>query len=101
MIVKELLEQEIDIDVYDNVCEELCIAFVGPLYLTQEGQKEFSDVLELNVKLDKDMKSAQIKVNGQTDKWLKTLRHAERFFSAAAGYCSEENYDKWFKDKEG
>lgn len=46
MKVKDLITQEIDIDVYDDVCEELGIAFCGPVELTDDGAHEFADVLE-------------------------------------------------------
>ena len=36
MKIKDLLEMEIDVDVYDNVCEELAIAFCGATKLTEE-----------------------------------------------------------------
>ena len=37
MKVKDLLEMEISVDVYDNVCDELAIAFEGPMELTEAG----------------------------------------------------------------
>lgn len=51
MKVKDLLPMEIDIDVYDDVCEELGIAFCGPLTLTEAGQEKFSEVLEYEIQM--------------------------------------------------
>ena len=42
MTVREFIKRDDDIDVYDDVCEELGIAFCGPLELTPEGEKQFS-----------------------------------------------------------
>ena len=41
MKVKDLIKEEIDVDVYDNVCEELAIAFCGSVELTEYGKKHF------------------------------------------------------------
>lgn len=54
MKIKELLGMDIDVDVYDNVCEELSTAFVGPMYLTEAGKQKFADVLELDVYFGED-----------------------------------------------
>lgn len=34
MKVRDFIKQSIDVDVYDDVCEELAIAFCGPMELT-------------------------------------------------------------------
>ena len=102
MTVSDLIKQEIDIDVYDDVCEELCIAFVGPLELTEEGLKKFSDVLNYNVVINSDsyggFSAAIVCVDGK--EWNSKLRKAIEFFDAAAGYCPADCYDKWFKETE-
>ena len=92
MIVKDLLEQEIDIDVYDDVCEELAIAFCGPMKLTPAGTEKFSEVLSYGVRLNDDCAI----INLDAADWKKRLRKAKEFFEAMAGYCSEENYNLWF-----
>lgn len=51
MKVRDLIEQEISIDVYDDFCDEIAIAFDGPLVLTHEGEWHFWDVLNYEVKL--------------------------------------------------
>ena len=94
MKVKDLIEQEIDIDVYDDVCEELGIAFCGPLFLTEEGKKTFAEVLEYDVRLSGDV--AIVNVDTEDDGWKKKLRLAKKFFVSAAGYCSVDDYDRWF-----
>ena len=53
MTVKDLIQQDIDIDVYDDVCEDLAIAFCGPCELTEEGQKEFAEVMDYEIELNR------------------------------------------------
>ena len=96
MRVKDLIAMEIDIDVYDDVCEELGIAFCGPLSLTEEGARHFADVLEYEV--DRDVNYAVVGVDAPGDAWKERLRKAKEFFEAAAGYCRVEDYDRWFME---
>lgn len=97
MKVKELLTMDIDIDVLDNICDALEIAFVGPAKLTTEGMKEFDDVLEYEVKLHEEYGYCVIICTDNPNvKWLTKLRKAKALFSALAGYCSASDYDKWF-----
>ncbi len=96
MTVKEFIRMDIDIDVYDDVCEELGIAFCGPLELTGEGRKKFAEVLDYEVEIYSE--NAVVKVDAPEDKtWKRKLRKAKEFFEAAAGYCACSDYDKWFK----
>lgn len=96
MKVRDLIAQEIDIDVYDDVCEELGIAFCGPMELTDDGAIEFADVLEYGIELNDDC--AIVNVDGAEGEWQKRLRRVKKFFNAAAGYCSVDDYDRWFKE---
>lgn len=100
MKVKDLIEQEICIDVYDDVCEELAIAFDGPQPLTEHGTKHFADVLGYGVKLHDNGSEtvAIVNVDAPGDEWEQRLEKAREFFEAAAGYCSVEDYNKWFKE---
>lgn len=103
MKVKDLIAKEIDIDVYDDVCEELGIAFCGPLSLTEAGARHFADVLEYEVGIyvndDGSPACAEVQVNAIAGAvWKERLRKAKEFFEAAAGYCSEEKYNLWFKE---
>lgn len=97
--VKDLLGLELDIDVYDNVCEELGIAFCGPVNLTEAGYAEFADVLEFDldsVNLDEYSGTAIVDVDGDEGVWQEKLARAKKFFYSAAGYCPADEYDKWF-----
>lgn len=97
MKVKDLLTMDVDIDVLDNICDALEIAFVGPAKLTDEGLKEFADVLEYEVKMHEEYGYCIIPCDDDSNiKWQTKLRRAKELFSALAGYCSTTDYDKWF-----
>ena len=99
MTIRDLIRMEISIDVYDDVCEELGIAFCGPQPLTPAGQEHFAEVLDYEVKLhDNGLDTvAIVHVDDQDDKtWKRRLRKAIEFFHAAAGYCACNDYDRWF-----
>ena len=112
MKVGDLLLFDNDIDVYDNVCESLAIAFCNPFdddevhewseYLTERGMRQFDKVLNYPIEIvgsdcGMDIPCAIIDVDDVDDKvWKTRLSLAKRFFYAAAGYCSCDDYDKWF-----
>lgn len=113
LTVRDLMRVMYDIDVYDDVCEELGIAFCNPFdddevhewneYLTEEAMNTFGDVLDCPMHINQydygmNMTCAVIEIDDEDDKvWKKRLRKAKEFFESAAGYCSCEDYDKWFK----
>ena len=94
MKVKDLLKMEIDVDVYDNVCEELAIAFCGPMELTEEGKEKFVEALEYDVDVDVRFNLAVVDIDYPD--WKTRLRKAKEFFYGMAGYCAESDYEKWF-----
>ena len=101
MTIRELINQEIDIDVYDDVCEELAIAFCGPQLLTEEGEKEFEDIMHFPVRINPhsygNLPAAIVLIDDPDEAvWQERLKKIERFFYGAAGYCSCEDYDRWF-----
>ena len=101
MTVKDLIEQEIDVDVYDDVCEELGIAFCGDMKLTADGKKKFAEVLTYPVELIKNrhgnIECAVVHIDDEDDDVLEArLRKAKDFFESAAGYCAADDWDKWF-----
>ena len=102
MKVKDLLKMDIEIDVYDDVCEELAICFCAPQELTEEGYAHFAEVLEYPIEIDTtgQFSTAVVKIDGDDgNKWKKRLRKAEEFFYSAAGYCADTDYQKWFTDE--
>lgn len=94
MKVRDFITMEIDIDVYDNVCDEIGIAFCGPLKLTEAGEAEFKDVLDYDIEVN--VRDGYADIDVQFDDWEKRLKRAKLFFYGAAGYISEEDFNKWF-----
>ena len=105
MTVREFIKRDDDIDVYDDVCEELGIAFCGPLELTPEGEKQFSEVMGYEIEIIpgeetwSGLDHAIVHVDDADDKtWKRRLRKAKEVFESAAGMCPADDYDTWFKE---
>lgn len=100
--MRDLIAQEIDIYVYDDVCEELEIALRGPMELTAEGEKEFAEVLDYDITIYNLSRGGYqvVSVHVDGDDWKKKLRKAKKFFDSAAGYCDVNDYEKWFKEND-
>lgn len=102
MKVRELLKMDIDIDVYDNVTEELAVAFCGPMELTEAGIRRFGEVLDYWVELTNKGSYiyAIVAVNDPEDEdgWERKLELAKELFESMAGLCSATDYELWFKD---
>lgn len=104
MTIRDLIKEEIDIDVYDDVCEKLGIAFCGPCVLTDEGEKEFADIMGYQIKINPcsygGLPAAIVLIDDPDEAvWTERLEKAKRFFDSAAGYCASSDYDRWFKDE--
>ena len=104
MKIKDLIAKEIDIDCYDNVVEDIGIAFCGPMALTDEGMKEFGDVMEYTAEIVEDPMGYDVCIITIDDdpniSWKTKVKRAKSFFYAIAGYCAADDYDKWFKEVE-
>lgn len=97
MKVREFITKEIDVDVYDNVCEELAIAFCGPVKLTDEGEEYFEEVLDYDVAVVKNARQAVAVIDVNYVDWRRRLRKAKELFESMAGYCTVSEFDKWFQ----
>ena len=100
MKVKDLLKMEVDIDVYDDVCEELGIAFCGAIELTDEAKIHFAEALEYDVDIRNgwEYPVCIVHVDDEDSKvWKHKLKKAEELFYSLAGYCDADDYDRWFK----
>ena len=100
MKVRDFIKREIDIDVYDDVCEELGIAFCGPAELTPEGEEKFAEVLDYDIEIVNEgwamWQNAIVHVDGEN--WRHKLHVAKEFFDSLAGFCPCDDYDRWFKE---
>lgn len=101
MKVKDLLEMEISVDVYDNVCDELAIAFEGPMELTEAGIEKFGEVLGYDVTFSNsgNFINAIVDVDDEDeDEFERKLARAKELFESLAGWCTMEEGREWFKD---
>ena len=102
MKVKDLLKMDIDVDVVDDVCEELYIAFCGAYELTEAGKRKFREALNYECEFHRpcsDDLICIIHVDDPDEKvWTRKLRKATELFYSLAGYCAAEDYDRWFKE---
>lgn len=87
-----------DIDVYDNVCEELGIAYCGGIELTKAGEEQFKEVLDYEIEIETNPRYSVAIVDVDKHDWKSRLKKAKEFFYSAAGYCADTDYEKWFKE---
>lgn len=102
MTVRDFIAQDIEIDIYDDVTDEIGVCFTGPMELTAEGEEHFKELLDLDVEI-KDAPgwgdNAYVLIDGDDgDAWEDRLEIAKEFFYAAAGYCTDDEYHLWFRD---
>lgn len=96
MKVRKFIGLPIDVDVYDNVCEELGIAYCGAYKLTDAGEARFEEVMDMDIELDEDNYIAIVDVDGDEGVWQHNLYIAKDFFESIAGYCTYTDFDRWF-----
>ena len=90
-------ENNLDVDVYTDYTDELEICYCGneEFGLTEEGRKEFSAILDLEVEWTEGQSVAVVLINDKENaEELNEL--LIQFFSACAGYVSTTNVNKWF-----
>lgn len=90
MKIRDFIKEDIDIDVCDDYDESCYVAFCGAVKLTEEGEKEFADVLDFNIRIYSDIAIIE---NVDNDEQVGKLA---KLFGGMAGYCSVDDYDKWF-----
>lgn len=99
LTVRELLAKDIDTDVYNDVTDDWEFAFVGPVTLTEAGKNYFAEVLDIECVVKEEAgypTVTTVLVDGPV--WKHKYRIAEEFFKAAAGYCSDKDYKRWFEE---
>lgn len=97
MTIREFINLDISVDVYDDVCDEIAVAFEGPQLLTETGMDHFAEVLNYRIELSDAALEAYVLLD-EHDDWEDRLEKSKEFFYAAAGYCSETEYHRWFAD---
>ena len=94
MKVKDLIREDIDIDVCDDYDERCWIAKSGAYRLTDAGEQRFRDALDVEVWMTGSKVPLAV-LECPTDKEAQACK--ELFFSLA-GYCSDDDYRRWFKE---
>lgn len=94
--IRELMSREIDADIGNEVLDIDIHAFCGPMEITETGEKKWHDVLNEEVQLEHSGRWGDW-IYLKTDK-ANTVKKCANFFAAAAGYCSEKEYEKWFNE---
>lgn len=92
-------EEHGDIDVYQDCLDIDGIAYCGNK-LTKQGKAHYKHLLNLNCKIGKawGYPCVWVLVNGeQNDEQL--AKDVMGMFYDMAGYCTEEEYDKWFVER--
>lgn len=97
MKVRDLLKMHTVIDVVDDVCEELYIAFCGAYELTPEGEEHFKEALDYDIELGRNIVIVHVDDDNERV-WKRKLRKAKELFESLAGYCSCKDYDRWFRE---
>ena len=100
MTIRDLMTYEQDIDVYSDAYDYDGWAICPPISLTAEGEKEWKDVLDMNVVIRSDgffglRALFNVGECDEKEEHRRTIR-AISFLEAQAGYCSCEDWDKWF-----
>ncbi len=102
--LRDLLPLELDIDVYNDVIDDLGIALCGPTKLTEKGEQEFKEALDLPVEiLDPDTPYQRVMVmidDPDEAIWKRRRRILRKFLWSAAGYVDEELFNEWFEEEE-
>ena len=94
LTVKDLFDIEnMSIDIVDDYDERCYVAFDYGFKLTEAGEEEFSDALDLVVNPSWDMGTWCVHCENARD-----ANAAMRLFNAIAGYCGERDFDRWFKE---
>lgn len=95
MKVKDLIAEDIDIDVCDDYDERCWIAKCGAYRLTDAAEQKFYKALDIEVELMPRI--AVLKCDDADEKKAEANAQAcKEFFFSLAGYCAAEDYDKWF-----
>ena len=93
--IKDFLKMDISIDVVDDMSDDLWIAFDGPITLTEEGERKFHSVLNLLVEFNINYDTAIVLLNHRKD-CERLERKCIELFESLAGYCSADDWDRWF-----
>ena len=96
MRVKDFIRLGIPIDICENVFG-VVLPTPGRLKLTDEGKKQFKNLLDSKVHIDPDSNVATLKIRGLSyRKNIERQSEAVVFFYTAIGWGWNIDYNKWF-----
>ena len=93
MKVKDLIAEDIDIDVCDDYDERCWIAKCGAYRLTDAAEQKFHEALDIPVYMTTGRKTKVAILHCESEREAEKCRE---FFFSLAGYCAAEDYDRWF-----
>lgn len=96
MKVKDFIRLGIPIDICENV---FGVVLPAPhrLELTDEGKKQFKNLLNSKIHIDPDSNIATLKIKGLSySKNIVRQSEAVTFFDTAIGWGLDIDYNKWF-----
>lgn len=93
-----------DIDASGEMVDFACGVCCGGYTITEEGEKRWGKVLDCPIIVNEKeswgiILDAEIFEEEDFDEFSET-GETERFLLSFAGYCSEDDFDKWFKEIE-
>lgn len=93
MKVKDLIREDIDIDVIDDYDGRCWIAKCGAYKLTDAGEQMFHRVLDIKVNIEQVGTQKVSVLHCETER---EANECKVFFLSLAGYCAADDYDRWF-----
>lgn len=93
MTIKDLIREDIDIDVCDDYDERCWIAKCGAFRLTDAGEQRFWKALEVPVYMTtgREYNIAILHCTSEEEAQI-----CKELFFGLAGYCTESDYERWF-----
>lgn len=95
MKVKDLIAEDIDIDVCDDYDERCWIAKCGAYRLTDAAEQTFRDALDVTVFMTTGKRENIAILHCETEREAQACK---RLFFSLAGYCPADEYDMWFEE---
>lgn len=101
MFVKDFNDKYGDIDIVNDVTDDYSFAFCGGVELTEAGAEHFKDILDDEITMyGTDYIVGCVLIDKYGDNWEEHWNKIDNLFAAAAGYVSESEYNKYFKEVE-
>lgn len=92
-----------DVDVYNDVTDEQTAAYCGQVKLTEKAKQKFERALNCDIdvvcsNITPMYNYVIVHVDCFGDDWETVWNEIDDLFNAAAGYCTEDEYDELFEE---